>query len=146
MKTLKQLAILLVSITVLSSCSDDNERSNSNCSNSCEYTIASNETAGTVPSSIHGTFELTMTFAQTGSPIADGTTGTFTVTADELTVEIEGMECITIKNPIQTSSAENTFIDTCRDNYKYSVSTTPSGDLNEINLSKADGTFLGQFK
>lgn len=62
-----------------------------------------------------------------------------------MTVEIDGQECVTLKNPIQTSPSEWTFVDNCRDDYIYGISQTPNGELNEINLGTLSFQFLGQF-
>ena len=141
MKRIKFLAIAIFIATI--GCN-----SNSNiglCATECEYTIATGETAGTVPATLDGTYELTLQFASSNSPFPDGTMGSFTIENNMLTVEIVGEECITLKNPIETSPSEWTFKDTCRDNLIYSVSVTPSGELNEVNLGNLSFSFLGQF-
>ena len=143
MKSLKNILKLTLLSLILVSCSSTDK--NSGCEE-CSYTVASGETAGTVPSSLDGIFDLTYSNAQTGSPFTNGTKATFTISNNQLTVEING-KCILLKNPIKTSPSENTFKDTCTDNYQYSVSTNQSGALNEINLSSTTGTgFYGQFK
>lgn len=147
MKYLQKIIFYFFSIVITVSCSKNNNNSDSDNCTECSYTIASGETAGTVPTALEGTYNLTYHHAQTGSPFTDGTTAKFTINNNILTVEIEGQECITIKNPIKTSPSENTFKDTCRDNYMYSVSVhAQTGGLNEINLSSISGTWYGQFK
>jgi hypothetical protein len=117
------------------------------CSTVCSYTLASGETAATASSGLEGTHNLTYCCAQTGSPFTVGVKGKFTISGNTLTVEIEGKECITLKNPRNTGPGtdEIKFIDNCRDNLSYDVSKTASGALNEINISSVSGTWLGQF-
>lgn len=129
---------------VLLSCSSNNTVVGA-CATTCTYTLTAGETAGTVPASLIGTHMLTYTEIVAGAPFANGVSATFTLTNNELTVEIDGMECITLQNPIQSSPSEVTFVDDCRDNLKYSVSATQSGGLNEINVSSTSNQFLGQF-
>ncbi len=91
MKNLKIITLLFISTLIWFSCtSNDNPLSGGNCATECSYTIASGEIAGTVPSSLDGTYNLTYHSAQTGSPFTNGTTATFTVANNELTVEING--------------------------------------------------------
>jgi hypothetical protein len=139
----QKLAILIAFILVFMACS--NNESNSACEE-CTYTVASSETAGTVPTSLQGTYDVVLDFATPSSPFPVGTQATFTVEATVLTVEIEGQECITLRNPIETGTSEWTFVDNCRDNYIYGVSQTQTGELNEINLGTTSFEFLGQFK
>lgn len=145
MKILKNVTITVLFIIVSISCSSS-KSGNDLCDTECEYTIAAGETAGTVASSLDGTYNLTFNFAASGAPFTDGTTGTFTINNNELTVEINGKECMTIKNPILTTagSSEVKFKDTCRDQISYDVSEV-NGKLNEINISSINGTWLGQF-
>lgn len=143
MKTLQKLTYLFVFIMLLSACSSD-DSSAGDCE-TCTYTIASSETAGTVATSLNGTHATSFSSFNTSSPIADGTKATFTIANNELKVEIDGEACITIKNPIQTSPSEVVFIDDCRDNLAYAVSTNQSGGLNEVNLLTLNNTFYGQF-
>ena len=142
----KTLSFLLFAILIFS-CSSSSNSSGSNCATVCEYTLASGETAGTAAASIEGTYNLTMSYADAASPFPEGTKATFTLLDNILTVEVEGQDCITIKNPKLTTSGstEIQFKDTCRDNLIYAVSMTKDGDLNEINLGDLKGKFLGQF-
>ncbi|QNM84669.1 hypothetical protein H9W90_10720 [Polaribacter pectinis] len=145
MKTFKKITLLFLTISLAIACSS--ESSSSGCE-TCEYTIASGETAGTAAKSIEGTYNLTMHFADAASPYPDGTKATFTLMDNVLTVEVAGEECITIKNPRLTTagSTEIQFRDTCRDKISYDVSMTQSGELNEINISSTvDSKWLGQF-
>ena len=145
MKTLQKITIALMLALLFTSCSSN---SGNNGCEECAYTKTASETAGTVDASITGELNLTFTNARTGSPIANGTKGTFTISNNELTVEIEGKDCITLKNPISpgVGSTEAIFKDTCRDHLFYAVSVAASGGLNEINLFGDDMTFYGQFK
>ena len=145
MKALKKFTFILCIATCLLSCSKNDEDSG-DCT-LCSYTKTANETAGTVASSLDGKYELTMHHADAKSPFADGTKANFTISKNVLTVEISGEECMTLKNPILTTagSTEVKFKDTCNKNITYDVSMTPSGELNEINISDLNGTWLGQF-
>lgn len=132
---------------MIASCESNNEDVQSTCVNTCDYTLTSNETAGTVPSSLDGTYTLTFDKNPQSSNTyySDGIMGTFTISNNTLTVEIDGKECITISNPVQTSASENTFKNTCGTNITYAVSTNSSGELNEINIGNLNNQFLGQF-
>ena len=148
MKSLKLITILLSLIGILNSCSSSNDDSPGSCAIVCEYAITSGETPGTAATSIEGTYNLTMHFPDAASPYPEGTKATFTLLDNVLTVELDGQECITIKNPRLTTagSTEIQFRDTCRDNISYDVSMTQTGDLNEINISSTtDNKWLGQF-
>tara|TARA_R110001632_G_scaffold125748_1_gene239164 strand:- start:24401 stop:24847 length:447 start_codon:yes stop_codon:yes gene_type:complete len=146
MKTLKTL-LLAVLFTTFLACESNSDESETTCENTCDYTLDSGETAGTVPSSLDGAY--TLTFAKnpqsSNNYYADGIMGTFTISNNTLTVEIDGKECITLTNPVQTSASENTFKNTCGTNLTYAVSTTTAGDLNEINIGNLNNQFLGQF-
>lgn len=147
MKSLKKVVIVIFSLVFFISCSKSNNSNNSACDTVCEYTLASGETAGTTASSLDGTYNLTMHFANVASPFADGTKGEFTINNNVLTVKIDGFDCMTLKNPILTTagSTEVKFKDTCRDKVTYDVSMTSTGELNEVNISNLSGKWLGQF-
>ena len=147
MKILKEISLVLIVSVLFLSCSTNSNVNADNCDTVCEYSLAAGETAGTAATSIEGTYNLTFHFPQGNAPFTDGTTATFTLENNILTVEIDGQECITIKNPRLTTagSTEIQFRDTCRDQLSYDVSMTATGELNEINLSAIDGTWLGQF-
>ncbi|MEE9407315.1 MAG: hypothetical protein V3V28_04475 [Polaribacter sp.] len=148
MKTLKNISTTILTIMLLVSCSSNDNSSNGSCDTVCEYTLTSTDTAGTAATSIEGVYNLTMHFPDAASPYPEGTKATFTLMNNILTVEVEGEECITIKNPRLTTagSTEIQFRDTCRDKISYDVSMAPSGGLNEINISSTvDNKWLGQF-
>jgi len=146
MKTIKTLLLVTLFTTFLA-CESNNNDMEIACENTCDYTLASGETAGMVPSSLDGTY--TLTFAKnpqsSNTYYADGVMGAFTISNNTLTIEVEGKECITLSNPVQTSPSENTFKNTCGTNLTYAVSTTSNGDLNEINIGNLNNQFLGQF-
>lgn len=146
MKSLKTLLFLSL-FTVLLSCSnnDDNDEAGASCDTICEYTIVSGETAAAVPSTLDGTYNLTYHSAQPGSPFTNGTTATFTLSNNELTVEIAGGECLTIKNPVLRGSNNYLFKDDCRDNITYNLSPNNDGSFNEINIEPLGTGWLGQF-
>ena len=143
MKSLKTI-ILLSLVTLILSCTE-NEDTSSNCATTCDYTLVAGETAGTVPASLDGTYNLIYGFAQPGSPFTDGTRATFTISNNELTVEIDGMECITLKNPVLIGTNNYKFKDDCRDNIGYNVSPNNNGEFNEINVEPLGQGWLGQF-
>jgi len=146
MKTIKKLTILFLFVSIVFACSNEDEDDASGC-DSCTYSVASGETVATVPNEIIGEFDLVLTFSQGGYAFADGTKGKFTISEKEMKIEIEGQECITLKNPTASANQlEFTFRDTCRDNLKYSASISSNGGLNEVNVFTLSGTFYGQFK
>jgi len=150
MKTLK-LSCLLLMVLFFQACSDDdNEDSSANCSTVCEYTLEAGQDPGSVPAGLHGELNLVLDLATPQSPFPEGTTATFTVSETEMTVEIEGEECITLRNPYRIpGTTEDNFVDDCRDNYIFGISGDQNGNLNEINLGSIAGgsiQFLGQFK
>ena len=150
MKALKLIPLLILSILLFACSDDDSEDISGDCSTVCEYTPGAGEDSGNVPSSLHGVLNLTLDFATPQSPFPEGTKATFTVSANVMTVEIEGQDCITLVNPFRIpGTSEDNFVDECRDNYVYGISADQSGNLNEINLGAISGNsfqFLGQFK
>lgn len=129
---------------------DDNDTPAGNCATVCEYTLEAGQDPGSVPAGLHGELNLILDFATPASPFPQGTAATFTVSETEMTVEIEGEECITLRNPFRIpGTSEDNFVDDCRDNYVYGISADQNGNLNEINLGALTGNgfqFLGQFK
>ena len=123
--------------------------SNTDKNNGCEecvYTVSSNETTGNVPAEIQGVHNLTLDFSQNGYTFSNGTKATFTISANEMIVNIEGGTCITLKNPtVSSNQVEYTFKDNCRDNVSYAASISSNGGLNEINVITLNGSFYGQF-
>ncbi|NVK53218.1 MAG: hypothetical protein HWD85_09805 [Flavobacteriaceae bacterium] len=142
----KTSLILFVTLTIVScSKSNSDETTLGNCATVCTYTIASGEKAATVPNSLDGTYELTYHSAQAGSPYTNGTKAKFTISNNTLTVEIEGKDCITIKNPVLIGSNNYKFKDSCRDNIAFNVSPNNNGDFNEINVEPLGTGWFGQF-
>lgn len=148
MKTLKKFTLLICVLGLLNSCSTSDEDSNSSGCLECNYTIASGETAATVSSQLIGTFNLTLDFVASSTySVPLGTRAKFTVLAKEMIIEIDGQECITLKNPITSLSAtEFVFKDNCRDDYMYAISESSNGGINEVNVISISGTFLAQYK
>ena len=146
MKTIKKISFLILVLTIITACSKSEESTNAgNCATECEYTIASTETLGTVPSSLDGTYELTYHSATSDSPYTNGTKATFTVSNNMLTVAIDGKECITIKNPVLLGSNNYKFKDSCRDNIAFNLSPNNDGSFNEINVEPLGIGWFGQF-
>ncbi|MFY9241619.1 MAG: hypothetical protein WAO74_01180 [Polaribacter sp.] len=144
MKNFKKITLFFLFITIVFSCSSSND--SSGCE-TCAYTPTGGETDGSVPVALHGVHNLTLQYSQNGYKYADGKTAKFTITAKELTVEIDGEQCLLLKNPYTFNGNLNefTFKDTCRDNQIYSVSIANNGGLNEINVGTLSQTFYGQF-
>jgi len=142
--------VLSIPLFLLSCDDDDNQTSSANCSTVCEYILEAGQEPGSVPASLHGVLNLTLDFATPQSPFPQGTPATFTVSETEMTVEIEGEECITLRNPFRIpGTSEDNFVDNCRDDYVFGISADQNGNLNEINLGSIAGSgfqFLGQFK
>lgn len=147
MKLFKQIMCFSAFTILFFSCSsNDNDTDSSGCEE-CVYTIPAGETAGSVPASLHGEFNLTLDFTTNGYSLPVGTQARFVVSATEMIVDIDGEECITLRNPtVSANQVEFTFRDNCRDNLAYSISSSSSGGLNEINVGDLNFTFLGQFK
>jgi len=150
MKTQKLFNLLLICMFIFSCSEDDEDNLTSNCSEVCEYSLQQGQEPGNVPASLHGELNLVLDFATPASPYPEGTAATFTVSATEMIVEIEGQECITLRNPYRIpGTTEDNFIDDCRDDYIFGISADQNGNLNEINLGSIAGggiQFLGQFK
>lgn len=147
MKTLQKLSLLLLSILVFADCSssDDNDNQTIDCTTVCSYTATSGQTAASVPATAHGTFDLTYQFASANSPFANGTTGTFSLSATTLVVNIDGEDCIKLENPVARGAENFLFIDNCRDNITYNVSTNTDGTFAEVNIEPIGTGFFGQF-
>ena len=145
MKNLKSLLIIASLVFFISCENGEEDMTSGSCSNTCDYTLTSGQTSATVPSALDGTYNLTYGFAQTGSPFTDGTKATFTISNNELTVEIEGQECITLRNPVLIGTNNYKFMDDCRDNIGYNVSPNNNGSFNEINIEPLGQGWLGQF-
>ena len=144
MKKIKQITCLTLLTVLFFACSSSN--SSSNGCLTCTYTLASGETAGTVPADLIGVHNLTLQYSQNGYTFSDGTKATFTITAKQMTVEIDGADCILLENPTASANqVEFTFTDNCRDNLKYSASISSNGGINEVNVGTLSGTFYGQF-
>lgn len=133
-------------ICILFFCACSSSEDSSNGCEQCTYTVAQGETSATVSSALIGEFNLTLDLSLNGYDVPQGTKGKFTVSTNEMIVEIEGKECITLKNPISTSPVEYTFKDNCRDDLMYSISESSNGGVNEVNVITINGTFIGQFK
>ena len=87
MKTLKNVLTLFLATFLWIGCSNNEDSSSSsNCDTVCSYTLASGESAGTLPVSLDGTYTLTYHSAQTGSPFTDGTVAVFTVSNNGLSL------------------------------------------------------------
>lgn len=145
MKSFKLIIYVFITFIALIGCSKNASDSNGNCE-TCIYTVTAGESVATVPNEILGQFDLILEYSQGGYAFANGTKGKFTISEKEMIIEIEGQDCITLKNPVASANqVEFTFTDNCRDNLKYSASISSNGGLNEINVGTISGTFYGQF-
>lgn len=145
MKTLYKIKVITLVLFIAACTSNNDEPSSATCATTCEYTLASGENAGTMPSSLDGTYELTYHSAQPGSPFTNGTKAKFTIANNVLTVEVEGKDCITLKNPVLIGTNNYKFKDSCRDNIGYNVSPNNGGSFNEINIEPLGQGWHGQF-
>ena len=148
MKT--NLTLFFALAIICLSCDNDDAPSADDCTGEvCMATVGANETATTVPSDIHGTFEMELTHAEPNSPVSLGTKATFTITANKLVVSIEGRDCFSIENPVMrfgATSGNFTFKAACIEDIAFNVSQNSDGSLNEVNLELASGPgFYGQF-
>jgi hypothetical protein len=150
----KLIWILLILIITTESCKKDNGTPDDN-SNPCDGVICqpdllTNETAATLSGSIIGEYSTIYTYAEPDSPFTDGMKAKFTLTSNnELIIEIEGEECITLKNPaFREGMAQSNYFfkDDCDRNICYSVSENSSGLFNEVNIQPLEGIgWYGQF-
>jgi len=148
MKKLSYILFITLLSTVVISCdnNDDTDMSSvANCDNVCDYTLTSGQNAATVPSGLDGTYNMIYDYAQTGSPFANGTTATFILSNNTLTVEIEGEDCITLNNPVLIGTDNYKFMDNCVNSIGYNVSANTDGSLNEINVEPLGVGWYGQF-
>lgn len=149
-RTMKKNILLMavLGLTFWSCGNDDTVPTADDCGGQvCEATPGTDETATTVPAGLHGTYDMTLTFAEDGSPYPEGTQATFTITADRLTVSIDGEDCFSVTNPVNRSPfTAPTFKADCIADIAFQVAANQSGELNEINLIFASGPgFYGQF-
>lgn len=149
---MKKSLLTLIAVGFLTfGCGDSGEEpSEEDCTGEvCTATVGSDETATTVPSDIHGTYNMVLSYAEPDSPIAAGTKATFTISATKLVVSIEGEDCFSVENPVArfgATSGNYTFKAACIDDIAFNVSQNSDGSLNEINLELASGPgFYGQF-
>lgn len=146
MKTLKHISLFLFITFLTVSCSKSNSSNSSSCANVCEYTLASGETTTSVPANLHGTYNVTYTFADSDSPIQKGTKATIEISATEMIITVAGKECVSIKNPFRASGGvQDIFRDNCVANLSYHISTKPDGSFNEINVFDLSTEWYGQF-
>jgi hypothetical protein len=153
---MKQLVFLLfVGLLTISACTSSSDDPATPAGNTCDGPVcspqlASGETPATIPTSLQGTYHFTYGYQQAGSPYVDGTKATFTLTANnELLVEIDGEQCMTLKNPafrFGDSGGNYFFKDDCDKNICYNVSANLEEIMNEINVQPlVDMGWYGQF-
>ena len=150
MKYLIRISLLFTTLCVACDGGDGDEPSAEDCDGQvCLATVGADEMATAVPSEIHGTFNMEMTFAEANSPVPLGTKVTFTISATKLIVEYEGEDCFSIENPVArfgATSGNYTFKAACIDDIAFNISQNSDGSLNEVNLELASGPgFYGQF-
>lgn len=147
--TMKNVLLLLFTVSILASCNEENMNG---CGSGmmCSGTVGANETAATVPSSLVGSYTSTYDYAQSGSPFTNGTSATFELTANnELIVSIDGLDCITLSNPVYrfgATSGNYTFKDECLHDVAFNVSENQNGTFSEVNIEPNTGAgWFGQF-
>ena len=147
---MKSKLFLFVLAMACFSCGNDDTPTADDCAGQvCMADVGANETATTVPSEIHGTFNMELTFAESDSPVPLGTKATFTISANKLIVAYEGEDCFSIENPVArfgATSGNYTFKAACIEDIAFNISQNTDGSLNEVNLELASGPgFYGQF-
>ena len=157
MKTIKSSLVLIALKFVIgfSACKKDEDTTGDNGTSPCNGTVCSpaflsDETAATIPASMLGTYSTTYDYEQPGSPFTAGVNATFTLTSDnELILEIEGEECLVLKNPAFREGLNQSnffFKDDCDRNICYNVSQNVDGNFNEVNIQPYEGIgWYGQF-
>jgi|GEM_PF-3797506 len=104
--------------------------------------VGANEVlAPDIPTTMQGTYNLTFTYVQTGSPITEGTKKTFVIGAKSLAFDSK-----TLTGPVHRNG--NTFEWIFKDgDLEYAASIRNDNKLNEINVGKAGGTlWYGQYR
>lgn len=147
---MKKNFLILAALSLLSfGCGDDGDAPSAEDCNGevCTATVGTNEAATTVPASLHGTYDMTITYAESNSPYPVGTQATFTVSENRLSVAIDGENCFSIINPVTRNSlAAPTFKADCVADIAFQVASNSSGAMHEINLILASGSgFYAQF-
>ncbi|MFT6873658.1 MAG: hypothetical protein ACI8Q1_003141 [Parvicella sp.] len=131
-------------------CGEDEPAPNSDdCAGQvCEATPGTNETATTVPATLHGTYNMIITFAESNSPYPEGTRATFTISETRLTITIAGEDCFSIVNPVVRSPFNApVFKADCIGDIAFQIAANQSGGLEEINMILASGPgYYGQFR
>lgn len=147
MKKILLFCTITFSIVLFSvaSCKKNDPTSTTCGSAVCTYTLQSGETAGTTPAGIVGKYSLTYYEVNSGGPFKAGDKADFELTADNKMIVTFANDCIVLENPVQTSPSEVAFKDNCKHNASFAASKTPSGGLNEINVSSGS-SFYGQFR
>lgn len=150
----KLIFLFLAGLLTISACNSNSDDpanpSPSACDGpECSPALLADETAAIIPTSLQGTHHFIYGYQQDGSPFSDGTQATFTLNNNELIVEIEGEQCITLKNPALRygNNSDNYFFkDDCNQNICYNVSANTDKVMNEINIQPVSGTgWFGQF-
>ncbi|WP_339608648.1 hypothetical protein [uncultured Roseivirga sp.] len=145
----KQFALLVFAFLIITSCGNEDPPTKDDCGGQvCEATPGTDETSTTVPNSLNGTYNMVITYAESNSPYPEGTTATFIIAAEKLTVSIDGEDCFSIINPVNRSPfTAPTFKADCIGDIAFQVAANQSGGLEEINLILASGPgYYGQFR
>ncbi len=104
--------------------------------------VGANEVlAPDIPATMRGTYNLTFTYTQTGSPVAEGTKKTFTIAAKSLAFDNK-----TLTGPVHRNQNPYEWIFKDGD-LEYAASIRNDNTFNEINLAKTGGTpWYGQYR
>ena len=145
----KQLALLAISLFLFAACGEDDAPTSEDCNGAvCTATAGTDETVTTVPSSLHGTYDMVITFAESNSPYPEGTRATFIISETKLIISIDGEDCFSVENAVKRSPFEApVFKAACIGDIAFQIAQNQSGGLEEINLILASGPgYYGQFK
>lgn len=148
MKT-KTLIFSIIFLFALSCGENDDVPTAEDCAGQvCEATPGANEAATTVPASLHGTYDMIITFAESNSPYPEGTKATFTISETRLTITIAGEDCFSIVNPVTRSPfSAPVFKADCIGDLAFQIAANQSGGVEEINMIFASGPgYYGQFR
>ncbi len=144
----------MILIVISTACKKDKEPENPDSTSCngvvCEPSLLADETSAILPVEIQGVYQTTYTYAEPNSPFTNGQKAKFTLTSNnELIVEIEGEECLTLKDPAfraGLSESNYFFKDDCDRNICYNVSENTDGVFNEVNIQPYEGMgWYGQF-
>lgn len=143
------LTFAFIFLSVISCGENDEAPTEDDCAGQvCEATPGANETATTVQATLHGTYNMIITFAESNSPYPEGTRATFTISETKLAITIAGEDCFSIMNPVTRSPfSAPVFKADCIGDLAFQIAANSSGGVEEINMIFASGPgYYGQFR